>query len=304
MFDFKNLKELERRFTTQQECIKYYEAIRWSDGVFCPHCEGETFYKLKKEFQYRCANTECRKTFNVLHKTIFENSKIGLSTWFTAIYLATSHKKGISSHQLARDLGITQKSAWFMLGRIREMLQDRDRTLLDGVIEIDETHIGGTSDNKHISKKTGRVGAKEHTVVWGALQRNGKVFSMPVKNKRSETLLPIVAAVVKPRATIYTDEASVYKTLRNNFTHESVNHTYDEYVRGEVHTNSIEGYWSLLKRGIVGIYHHTSPKHLHRYCNEFSFRYNTREMGEAERFNHALKQSDHRLLYKELIANK
>lgn len=305
MFDFRNIKELEKRFQTQEDCLTYYEAIRWAEGVFCPHCEGEKFYNLKKKFQYRCANSECRKTFNVLHRTIFENTKIPLSTWFTAIYLATSHKKGISSHQLARDLGVTQKTAWFILHRIREMLTEKAPVMLRGEVEIDETYIGGKESNKPVHKRQKRNSSPFDTkqTVLGLVERKGKIICIPVQDNKGQSLLPFMVDTVEPRSKIYTDSALVYRNLRNNYKHEFVNHKQEEYVRGAVHTNTIEGFWSLFKRGIIGIYHHTSPKHIHRYCNEFSYRYNTRGLKENERFIHALQQSDRTLLYKELISN-
>lgn len=306
MKPFNNLKQLEQTFKTQEDCLVHYESIRWANGIYCPHCESVKYYKLKAAHQYRCANSKCRKTFNVLHKTIFENTKIPLSTWFTAIYLATSHKKGISSHQLARDLGITQKTAWFICHRIREMLKEKSPIVLQGEVEIDETVIGGRDEFKHEYKRSGKQGKyrDKKMAVIGMVERGGKLFCGPIKQVHVETVHPMVINMVKPNSILHTDRALVYRGLKSNYTHNSVNHSIGEYVRDRCHTNTIEGAWSLFKRGIVGIYHHVSPKHLGRYCNEFAFRYNTRTYNEENRFNQALLQSGCRILYKELVSGE
>lgn len=304
MLNFKNLKQLEQTLKTNEDCIKYYEAIRWKEGIYCPHCNHEKHYKLKKAFSYRCANKECKKTFNCLTGTIFENTKIGLTLWFTAIYIAASHKKGISSLQLSRDLGITQKTAWFVLHRIREMLKEKEPVMLQNEVEIDEVYIGGKNKNRHNNKKVkesqGRS-TKDKTPVLGILERGGKIVVAPVENTSSKALTPIMSETVKEGSTVYTDEWRGYSKLKGKYTHQIVRHALGEYVIGACHTNTVEGFWSLLKRGVYGIYHQVSRKHLGRYCNEFAFRYNTRKLNEEGRFDFALAYAGRRLKYSDLI---
>ena len=238
--------------------------------------------------------------------TIFEDSKIPLRKWFIAIYLITSHKKGISSHQLARDLKLTQKSAWFVLHRVRYAFQLPQDKFTD-IVEVDETYIGGKEKNKRKSKRTkGTQGrsTKTKTPVLGILQRGGKVYAIPVENTKGKTILPIMRDKVEVGASIYTDEWRPYRALSKDYNHGIVNHSADEYVRGDIHTNSIESFWALLKRGIIGIYHNVSDKHLDKYVNEFTFRFNNKNLTEGSRFDVMLANSSGRLDYKTLIANK
>lgn len=305
--DFKNLKQLEKKFRTNEDCLAYYEAIRWMDGVSCPHCGSDKFYALSKEFSYKCKDKECAKRFNVLTKTIFENTKIPLPTWFTAIYIATSHKKGISSVQLAKDLGLTQKTAWFILHKIREMLKQNAPYMVDSVVEIDETYVGAKSVNLHAKKrkelKQGR-GPANKTPVFAILERNGSVYTEMVERADRSTLNSIINKHVDPSTTIITDGYPAYNQLKQRYNHEIVQHQLGEYVRGSFHTNGIEGFFAQLKRGIYGIYHHVSPTYLHRYCSEFAFRYNTRKQDESERFRTALEQNLRKVLYKDVKVSK
>jgi transposase-like protein len=222
------------------------------------------------------------------------------------MYLIASHKKGISSHQLHRDLGITQKTAWFILHRIREALRDKNSPLLTDVVEVDETFVGGKNKNRHADKKVensqGRS-VKDKTPVVGVMQRGGRVITQVVRDTKAENLHPIIVNAVKSGSIVITDEWRAYQGL-DGFSHVVVSHTEGEYVRGAFHNNTIEGFWSLLKRGLYGIYHQVSPKHLSRYCNEFTYRYNSRKMKDCERFEITLQRVNGRLKYKDLTGKK
>ena len=287
-------------------CREYLEAKIWSVGRACPHCGSMESYTLKTKGvfsgNYKCV--DCQKRYNVKDGTMFEGSHIGLHKWFIAIYIFSMHKKGISSHQLASDLGITQKSAWYMLHRIRFAFKSNLYFTSDCVVEIDETFVGGESKNKQEYKKTrnergGTVSTK--VPVLGILDRHGDVTAMSVPDTHKNTLLPEIFDRVEQGAVIMTDSLPAYKGLNKAYTHLSVNHKSGEYVKGIAHTNGIENFWSHMQRGIIGIYHHVSPKHLDQYCNEFSYRYNVRKQSVNERFNYSLMNSQ-RLMYKTLIA--
>ena len=255
------------------------EQQRWNGNVDCPFCACTKVYRTNRGF--KCADKFCAKKFTVTVGTIFENSKVGLVTWFAAIYLATSSKKGISSLQLSRQLGITQKTAWFVLHRVREMLRDKAPHMLNNMVEVDETYIGGKMKNKHKKVRLqAHVEGVSHTdnktCVVALLERGNKVKTH-VHTDRSKTLKDMVRQHVSTEALVVTDSLNAYKGLHKEFAgHEIVNHNQDEYVRGNVYTNTVEGFFSILKRGIYGIYHQVSPKHLQRYCDEFAARYNTR----------------------------
>ena len=302
---FKSLIQLLDYFKDDATCVKYLANSRWGNEPSCPHCGNVGAYVTNRGF--KCKAKECHKKFTVTTGTIFENTKISLRYWFAAIYLGTAHKKGISSLQLSRDLNITQKTAWFLLHRVREMLHNNAPEMLDGIVEVDETFVGGKNKNRHASKKAAKSQGRAHvdkTAVVGILQRNGNVKTFVVANTDRETLQPIMLANVKPDAKIVTDAFSAYKGLDISYDHVAIKHTDGNYITvGEDHTNSIEGFWSQLKRGIIGIYHNVSPKHLHRYCHEFGYRYNTRKVLDVVRFEDAIKRVDNaRLTYAQLIS--
>ncbi|MDZ4746774.1 MAG: IS1595 family transposase [bacterium] len=301
-----NLLDLHHRFPTEQSCFDYIEEKRWGRKPQCPRCTSEkaakfTTGKYAGKLWY-CNG--CKKQFTVKIGTVFEDSAIPLLKWFHAIWICTAHKKGIASTQLAKDIGVTQKTAWHMLGRIRLMMShgSMEKTL-SGTIEVDETYVGGKESNKHKDKKTPNTqgrSTKTKTAVFGMKERGGDVICYPVDSVNKETLQGGINERVVQGSTVNTDEWASYIGLSDNYTHETVDHGAKEYTRGFAHTNNIEDFWSLLKRGIIGVYHSVSPVHLHRYCGEFAYRSNTRSVTDAERFGMVMGQANGKLTYKEL----
>lgn len=317
-------------------CRLFLEDLRWNGTPVCPHCGSvnENHYKLKTkgEFkgQYKCK--DCRERFTVTVGTMFEGSHIPLRKWFIATYIFSAHKKGISSLQLGRDLGITQKSAWFVLSRLRANFQPNPELVFEGIVEADETFVGGKNANRHANKKIegsqGRSAAdktpviglaqkqvveyvvRPHKVIPGKMIKE-KIVTQPslvscnvVADTSAETLQPILLSQVKADSKIVTDAYRSYIGLAKNFDHVSIKHTDGNYITiGEDHTNTIEGFWSLLKRGIIGIYHNVSPKHLDKYCDEFVYRYNSRKISDSERFSISLLGAETRITYKKPIGN-
>lgn len=303
--DFTSIFELIKAFPNEQSCINHLEELRWNGNIISPFDSTSKVYKCKGN-KYRCKNTG--KYFNVRTNTLFDNTKIELRKWFMAIYIVTSHKKGISSLQLSRDIDVTQKTAWFMLQRIRNCFGIDSDEKFDNNVEVDETYVGGRFKNKHINERTEihengrRTGIDKKTPVLGILERNDKVEGIVIPKADAKTIKPIIFDKIDKSATVITDGFGAYRYIDNKFNkHEVVNHDKDEYVNGIYHTNTIEGFWSLLKRGIFGIYHFTSEKHLQKYVDEFAFRYNSRHVSTKVRFNIMLSNTEHRLTYKNLI---
>jgi len=272
-------------FHNEEAAYEFVQSRLWSDNKpVCPRCGGyERTGKLAGKSTrigvHKCY--DCRKPFTVKVGTIFEDSHIPLRLWLQAIFLIASSKKGISSNQLHRTLGVTLKSAWFMSHRVREAMRAGKLGPLGGegkAVEADETYIGGKEKNKHASKRNaGNIGGQGKQVVFSLVERGGQVLSDHVPDVTGATLAPILREQIKQETTLMTDEAGQYRNVGKEFAaHETVNHGIGEYVRGGAHSNTIEGYFSILKRGIVGTYHHVSAKHLKRYLAEFDFRYNNR----------------------------
>ena len=301
---FDNLFTMMQVLNTEEACINHFRAARWPNGVVCPHCGAVKVYNLNNQ-THKCA--ECKIKFSIRHNTIFTDSKISLQKWFMAIYLITSHKKGISSCQLARDIKVTQKTAWFMLHRIRNATDAPESSeMLNGTVEVDETYVGGKEKNKHQHKRTkGTQGAGSHktkTVIFGMVKRNGELRLKKIPRTDSATVAPIILSNVCPTSIVNTDEASAYNWVKGSYKHDVVAHNAGEYVRGESYTNTIEGVFSHFKRAILGTYHHVSKKHIDRYARMFSYRWNSRTMGEGQRLNMLLtKTVGRRLKYDQLI---
>lgn len=301
---YKSLYELMEHFENEETCIRHLEKLRWPKGIICPCCgSSRKIYYIKRDYNYKCA--DCKKQFSVRKGTIFEESRLPLRKWFAASWLITSNRKGISSAQLAREIGVTQKTAWFMLGRLREVAGAMGQFggPMDGVVEADETYIGGKEKNKHNKKKlfAGR-GVVGKQLVFGMKNRKGKVKAVVVPDTTKRELQRVISENVNPGSTIYTDDHRSYLGMQG-FKHEMVNHSVKEYVRGQAHTNGIESFWTLLKRGYVGIFHHFSIKHLHRYLAEFETRWNMFKKDGAERLDLLLESaSGCRLTYERLTS--
>jgi transposase-like protein len=308
-----SLLEMIRYFSDVDVCIEFVASLRWLDGVAqCPHCEAKNAGFLKTRRIWKCR--ECRKQFSVKTGTIFEESPIGLDKWLMAIWLVVNCKNGISSYEIARDLKVTQKSAWFMLHRIRLALKNGTWAKLGGggePVEVDETFIGGKPKNMHASRrlkmKKALSGYAEKAIVVGMLDRDSRqVRAKVVPNVKRETLQNEILNTIERKATVYTDGYHAYDELaKQEYIHETVSHI-EEYVRDNVHTQGIENFWSLLKRGLNGTYVAVEPFHLDRYLDEQMFRFNNRAtrdnpLNDADRFMLAVSQiSGKRLTYAEL----
>jgi transposase-like protein len=296
--------EFFAKFPDEEAARKFFENKRWGGEPVCGHCGSVSVTECKghKPMAYRCK--DCRKHFSVRTGTVLAESRLPLQKWLLAIFMLTSARKGIPSTQMARELGVTQKTAWFLAQRIRETwLKDRDNHM-DGQMQVDETYVGGREKNKHASKKlrAGR-GAVGKTAVAGVRDQSGEVRAVVVENTKAPTLERFVRDHCAAGAIIVTDTHGGYIGLRAaGYKHIRINHSVGEYVRDMAHTNGIESFWSLLKRGYIGIYHFMSAKHLHRYVKEFSFRHNTAQVGTIDFIGMTIERmADKRLTYKGLI---
>lgn len=305
----KTLQQAIQYFSNEQTCIDAVAEMRWPDGPQCPFCFAFKPYYLKTQKRWKCR--ECRKQFSVKVNSIFEDSPVSLCKWLPALWLLVNCKNGVSSYELSRDLGVTQKTAWFMLHRLRLALENKSVDKIGGgPIEVDETYVGGAAKNMHSARRNAlKAGLKaEHkTAVMGMLDRNSRqVRAKVVPNVRRETLQNEILSAIEHKSTVYTDGSPAYDLLAaKEYIHATVNHI-EEYVRGEVHTQGIENFWSLLKRGLKGTYVAVEPFHMDRYVAEQVFRFNNRAtkgnlLDDADRFLLALSQvSNKRLTYAEL----
>lgn len=304
MMDFKTIIEFADFFKDEKTCVAYFEQIRFKDGEYCPHCGYSHINRFKDGKRFRCA--KCKRDFTIRTKTVFGESKVPLRKWFMAIYLLTSNRKGISSVQLAKQVGVTQKTAWFMDHRIRKaMIQNKGQ--LFGSVEVDEKYVGGREKNKHFAKRSkGTQGRSTDTKVpvVGLLQRGGEVRVSIVPNVKMNTIEQQIIKNVKIGSQLYTDTFASYGKIGTLFNHEAVNHSRGEYVRGNAYTNGIESFWATFQRGHFGTYHFMSKEHLQRYIDEFAYRFNTKNMEFYDMFRDVVRNiaAQPTLKYKALIA--
>jgi transposase-like protein len=296
----KTLQQAIRHYSDEQVCIDTIARLRWENGPECPACGHKDHYYLATQKRWKCK--ECYKQFTVKLGTIFEDSPIKLDKWLTALWMLVNCKNGVSSYEIAKAIGVTQKSAWFMLHRLRFALQNGSIVKLGGgsaPVEVDETFIGGKARNMHRSKKIGKGyqhrGIINKTIVMGMLERGGNVTTKVIQEREKETLHGHVRACIEQGTALYTDEWGPYTGLSEDYIHKVINHA-EKYVDGRVHTNGMENFWSLLKRGLSGTYVSVEPFHLFRYLDEQMFRYNNRKdksgnkLDDGQRFELALSQ--------------
>jgi transposase-like protein len=294
-----SLLEAIRYFSDLDVATEYVAKLRWPNGPVCPKCGGTEYSYLTTRRLWKCKT--CKKQYSVKVGTIFEDSPLGLDKWLPAVWLAANSKNGISSHELGRALGTTQKSAWFMLHRIRLAMRSGTFEALSGQVEVDETYIGGKARNMHKTERRQRIrpgrSADHKTPVIGIIERGGRVRAQVVDDVKRRTLQSYVRDAVKPGSNIYTDALPSYTGLDKDFHHLTVNHAIS-YVDGQVHTNYIENFWSLLKRGLHGTYISVRPFHLYRYLDERMFTFNERELDDFGRFEKVMRSvSGRRLTY-------
>ncbi len=304
MSDHATLREAIIHFASFENCREFMMDLRWSDGVVkCPRCQSERVTYLAKTRVWKCYEGHKQPTFSLKTGTIFEDSPIALEKWLPAVWMLLNCKNGMSSWELHRAIGVTQKSAWFMLHRIRLAAQSKTFNKLAGEIEVDETFVGGKSRNMHTDKRAEKIhgrGPEGKTIVAAVLERGGTVRAKVCKTRRKPELHAMIRENVEAGSFVYSDALKSYNGL-TEFQHAVVDHAV-EYANGRVHTNGLENFWSLLKRSLHGTYVSVEPDHLHRYVDEQAFRFNNRDMNDAQRFVLVMRQIvGKRIMYKELI---
>ena len=290
----KSLQEAIVYFSNPDNCVDYIAVRRWPNGVICPGCGATKVSFNATRRTWKCGSHHPKREFSIKVGTIYEDSPIPLDKWLATTWMLTNCKNGVSSYEIARDMKVTQKSAWFMLQRIRLAMQDDFfGSKLGGEVEVDETFIGGKARNMHLSERKRRItgtGTKDKTAVMGILERGGKVRASVVPRRRKAVLQEEVRKHVNAGAALYSDALMSYDGLATDYAHQVVDHA-TQYVDGRVHTNGLENFWSLLKRGISGTYVSVEPFHLHRYLDEQMFRFNNRkELDDAGRFDLSVRQ--------------
>jgi transposase-like protein len=301
----RTLLEAVRYFASADTCRDFMVALRWPNGVACPTCGRADVRFISTRNLWECKTKHPRKQFSIKVGTIFEDSPLGMDKWLPVVWLISNCKNGISSYEIARDLGVTQKTAWFMLQRVRVAMETGTFQKVSGEVEVDETFIGGLARNMHKKVREAKIkgrGPTDKTAVVGVLQRKGEVRAFVVNDRKKKTLQAKVKENVEPGSEVFTDALRSYEGLSPEYAHEAVDHA-ETYVKGNVHTNGLENFWSLLKRSLGGTYVAVAPFHLHRYVNEQVFRFNTRKGTDGGRFLAvATNTIGRRLTYKELIA--
>ena len=308
-YEPQTLQEAILYFSNPANCLNYLVARRpeWKNGVVCPRCGSSNVGFLKNQLRWQCSNRHERRQFSVKVGTIMEDSPLGLDKWLPAMWMLQNSKNGISSCEIARALGITQKTAWFLLHRIRLAQQGNQGGKLTGEVEVDETFIGGKARNMHKDVRARKItgtGGKGKVIVMGMLERGGQVRAGVVGTRRKKEVQPLIREHVEAGAAIFSDELLSYDGLETDYQHAVINHAV-EYVNGNVHTNGMENFWSLLKRGLHGTYISVEPYHLFRYIDEQACRFNNRKMDDAERFDIVVREiGGKHLTYKQLIGKQ
>ena len=278
------LMEAIKHFAEPAVCVAFMARIRWEDGPECPRCQSKRSSFLTTRLMWKCL--DCKKQYSVKVRSIFEDSPLGLDKWLCAMWMIANDKNGVSSYEIAKGIGITQKSAWFMLHRIRDAMRTGTFAKLSGEVEVDETFIGGKARNMHAGRRAQKIhgrGPTDKAIAFGMVERGGEVRTGTVDTRKRKDLEPIIKENIQAGSAIFSDELKSYETLEGDFRHSVINHAV-EYVNGNVHTNTMENFWSLLKRGLHGTYISVEPFHLFRYLDEQAFRYNKRHVTDSDRF--------------------
>ncbi len=304
----RTLQEAILYFSDLERCLDYlvHRRPEWKNGVICPRCGSDKVNFLKNQLRWQCSSHHARRQFSVKVDTLFEDSPIGLNKWLSTFWMLMNSKNGVASHEVARAFGVAQKTAWFMLHRLRLAMQDKHGGKLGGPgkgIEVDESFIGGKSRNMHKARRVRVItgtGGKDKAIVMGMLERGGNVRTVVMDNRRKKAVQEHVRQHIEAGSAIFTDELRSYDGLSDDYKHAVIDHAV-QYADGNVHTNAMENFWSLLKRGLHGTYISVEPFHLFRYLDEQACRYNHRKMTDAERFDLAVRHIvGKRLTYKEL----